>query len=72
MNLNSKGLMRGVLPESFNIVGSVGSSGEIRQIELNLIPSLIESHWHRADKRFNSRCALVVRSPESSSNVLVI
>ena len=38
------------LPEGLNVVGTVGSSGEIRQVELNLIPSLIESHWHGADE----------------------
>ena len=34
--------------ESFDIVSTVSSSGEIRKIELNLIPPLIKTHWHGA------------------------
>merc|ERR1719498_1881148 len=45
MDLNSKGL---------NVVGSVSSSGEIRQVELNLVPSLIKSHRHGTDEWLNS------------------
>ena len=43
MDLNSKSLY---------VVGTIGSSGEIRQVKLNLIPSFIESHWHGTNKRF--------------------
>ena len=46
---NTKALIRH-LPEGLNIVGTVSSSGEIRQVELNLIPSLVESHWNGADE----------------------
>lgn len=63
VNLNSKGLY---------VVGTVGSSGEIRQVELNLIPALIESHGHCADEWLHSGGALVVRGSESTSNALVI
>ena len=38
------------LPKGLNVVGTVGSSGEIRQVELNLVPALIKSHWHGADE----------------------
>ena len=63
MNLYSQG---------FNIVGTISSSGEIGQVELNLVPSLIKSHGHCADERLYSGCWLVVWCSESTSNVLVI
>jgi hypothetical protein len=61
-----------VLPESFNVVGTVSTSGEIGQVELNLIPSFIESHGHGADEGLDTCCALVVRGSESPAHVLVI
>jgi len=60
------------LPEGLNVVGAVGSSGEVGQVELNLVPALIESHWHRADEGFDARRRLVVGGAESSAHVLVI
>ena len=44
VDLNSKGLY---------VVGTISSSGEIRQVELNLIPSFIESHGHSTDERLD-------------------
>lgn len=58
--------------QSLDIVGTVGSSCEIRQVELNLIPALIESHRHGTDERLDSGSGLVVGSSESSSHLLVI
>lgn len=63
MNLNSKGLY---------VVGSVSSSCEIGQVELNLIPTLIKSHGHGANKWLDSGGGLVVGGSESTSNALVI
>ena len=63
MDLDSEGLY---------VVGSVSSPGEIRQVELNLIPSLIESHWHCANEWLHSGGGLVVGGSESTSNALVI
>ena len=63
VDLNSKGLY---------VVGTVGSSGEIRQVELNLIPALIKSHGHCADEWLHSGSGLVVGGSESTSNALVI
>ena len=40
--------------QSFDIVGSVRSSGEIRKVELNLVPALIKSHGHGANERLYS------------------
>ena len=59
-------------PQCLYVVGTVSSSGEIRQIELNLIPSLIKSHRHGANERLDSGGRLIVRGSESSSYALVI
>ena len=68
---NTKALIRH-LPEGLNIVGTVSSSGEIRQVELNLIPALIKSHRHGADERLDTSGRLIVGSSESTTHVLVI
>ena len=49
VNLNS---------QSFNVVCSVSSASKIRQVKLNLVPSIIQSHWHCANKRLYSRSTL--------------
>ena len=61
-----------VLPKSLDIVGAISSSGEVAEIELDLVPALIESHGHRADEWLDTRCALIVGGSESSSHVLII
>ena len=63
MDLNSQG---------FDVVGTVSTTGEIRQVELDLVPSLIESHGHGANERLDTGSGLVVGSSESSAYVLVI
>ena len=63
MDLNSKGLY---------VVSTISSSGEIRQVELNLIPSLIKSHGHCANEWLDSCSRLIVGGSESSSNTLII
>ena len=63
MDLDSEGLY---------IVGTISSSGEIRQVELNLIPAFIESHGHGTDEGLDSGCGLVVGGSEPTSNTLVV
>ena len=58
--------------EGLYVVGTVSSSGEIRQVELNLIPSFIESHRHGTDEWLYTGGRLVVGSSESTSHLLVI
>ncbi len=60
------------LPKGLNVVGTVGTAGEIGQIELNLIPSFIKSHGHSANERLDTGSTLIVGGSESSSHVLVI
>ena len=63
MDLDSEGLY---------VVGTVSSTGEIGQVELNLIPSLIESHGHCANEWLYPGGRLIIGSSESSSDTLVI
>ena len=63
MNLHSEGLY---------VVGTIGPSCEIGQVELDLVPAFIQSHGHGADERLDTGGGLVVGSSESASNVLVI
>ncbi len=63
MDLHSQGL---------DVVRTVGSAGEVTQVELNLVPALIQSHGHGADEGLHSGRALVVRRAETTYNVLVV
>lgn len=63
MDLYSKGL---------DVIRSICSASEVGQVKLDLIPTLIESHWHRADERLDSSGALVVGGTETSAHTLVI
>jgi len=58
--------------ERLDIVSSICSAGEVGQVELDLVPALVESHRHRADERFHTSCGLVVRGAESSSDIFII
>ena len=55
-----------------DVVCAVSSAGEVGQVELDLVPSFVESHWHSTDERLDARCALVVTGAESSTNILVV
>ena len=59
-------------PQSLNVVTTVSSAGKIWQVKLNLVPALIQSHWHGTNERFDSGCWLVVWSSESSADIFVI
>ena len=47
MYLNSQGL---------NVVGTVGTTSEIGEVKLNLIPAFVETHGHGANEWLNSCC----------------
>ena len=63
MDLHSQGL---------NVVGSVSSTGEVGEVELDLVPALVQSHGHSTDERLHAGRALVVRGSESPAHVLVV
>lgn len=50
--------------QCFDVVGSVGSSGEISQVELDLVPAVVESHGHCANEWLDSCYALLARIPK--------
>ena len=60
------------LPEGLDVVGTVGTASEVRQVELNLIPAFIESHGHGADEGLHTGGRLVVRRAEAAAHILVV
>ena len=63
MNLHSQGL---------NVIGTVGTAGKVGQIELNLVPTLIQSHGHGTNEGLHTGSRLIVRRAETTSHVLVV
>ena len=59
-------------PQRLHVVGAVRPPGEVRQVELDLVPALVQSHRHRADERLHSGGGLVVAGSESSPHILII
>lgn len=53
---NSSDSARGVYLDSerFDVDGVVGSGSEVSQVELDLVPALVESHRHGADEWLHS------------------
>jgi len=58
--------------QGLDVVRAVRTSGKIRQVELNLVPTLVQSHRHGANEWLYSGGALVVGCAEASPNFLVI
>ena len=59
-------------PQCLNIIGAIRSPGEVGKIELDLVPSLVQSHWHCADEWFDSGGGLIIACSEPSPHILVI
>ena len=59
-------------PQRLDVVGAVGSAREVAEVELNLIPALIQPHGHCADEGLHPGGGLVVAGPESPPDVLVV
>ncbi len=72
MNNYTAGLITHLDPKSLNVVGSVGPPGEVREVELDLVPPIVQSHGHGADERFHSGRWLVVGGSESPTDIFVI
>jgi hypothetical protein len=58
--------------ESFDIIGTIGTTSEIGKIELNLIPTFIETHGHCADEGLDACCGLIVGGTEATADILII
>jgi len=59
-------------PQSFNIVGAVGSSCKVRKVKLNLIPTLVQTHGHGAYERFYTSGRLIIASAEPAPHIFII
>ena len=59
-------------PECFDVVSAVGPACEVAEVELYLVPALVQSHGHGADEGLDPGGALVVGGPEPASYVLVV
>jgi len=59
-------------PVSLDVVGAVGASGKVGQVELDLVPAGVEAHRQHAAERVDARRALVVARAEPTSDVLVV
>merc|ERR1719440_2755508 len=46
--------------ERLYVICTISPTREVGQVELDLVPALIQAHWHCTDERFDSRCTLVV------------
>lgn len=58
--------------QSLDVVGAIGTAGEVRQVKLDLVPAIIQPHGHRTDKGLDARRTLVVARPESPPHILVV
>ena len=58
--------------EGLDVVCAVRPPREVTQVELDLVPALVEAHGHGADEGLDSGGRLVVRGAEPAADVLVV
>lgn len=58
--------------EGLDVVGAVGAAREVGQVELDLVPAVVQPHGHGADEGLHPSRALVVAGPETPADVLII
>lgn len=58
--------------ESLDVIGAVRSAREVWQVELDLVPAVVQPHGHRTDEGLHSRRALIVTRPEPPPHILII
>jgi len=58
--------------QSLYIIGPIGPASKVRKVELDLIPTLIESHGHGAYEWLYTSGGLVIRCSKSPSHVFVV
>ena len=58
--------------QCLDVVGTVGPPREVTQVELDLVPALVEAHRHRADEGLDPGGRLVVGGAEPAADVLVV
>ena len=59
-------------PVGFNIICAISSTSEVREVKLDLVPAIIKTHGHGANKRLDPCGGLVVGGPESPLHILII
>ncbi len=59
-------------PQGLDIVAAVGSAGEVGQVELDLVPALVQPHGHGTDEGLDAGGGLVVGGSEPPAHVLVV
>ena len=58
--------------QRLNVIRTIGTTSEVTQVELNLIPTLIQTHWHSTDEWLDTGRRLIVRGAEATTNILII
>mmetsp|Transcript_15465 Transcript_15465/g.46749 ORF Transcript_15465/g.46749 Transcript_15465/m.46749 type:complete len:324 (+) Transcript_15465:184-1155(+) len=58
--------------ERLNVVGAVRAAGEVAQVELDLVPAIVQAHRHGADKRLDPGRGLIVGCAEPPPDPLVV
>mmetsp|Transcript_4432 Transcript_4432/g.11627 ORF Transcript_4432/g.11627 Transcript_4432/m.11627 type:complete len:264 (+) Transcript_4432:95-886(+) len=58
--------------ERLDVVRAVRTTRKVRQVELDLVPALVEAHRHRANERLHARGRLVVGGAEAAADILVV
>lgn len=58
--------------QGLHVISAIGPPGEVGQVKLNLVPTLIQSHGHCANERLHAGCALIIAGTEPSLNVFVV
>ena len=58
--------------QCFDVIAAVCPASEIGEVELDLVPSLIESHGHGADEGFDSGGGLVIGGSESPADIFIV
>lgn len=59
-------------PKRLDVVCAICPSGEVGQVELDLVPAVVQPHGHGADERFHARRALVVAGPKPPPYIFII
>ena len=58
--------------QRFYVVSAVCASCEVAEVELDLIPPVVQSHRHSADERLHPSGGLVVGGSEAAPHILVV
>lgn len=53
-------------PQGLDVVGAVGAASEVGEVELDLVPALVQTHGHRADEGLDTCRGLATFTPRST------